>query len=101
MPGRCRRAQRRRGRAVPARERGIALVCLTGLSRRPGKMYSFGNEEADSLERLFGFFCECVRRGHWELAQACVPQLSRWHGDGPAKVEAILQALVACPMAVR
>ncbi|NXA81866.1 ZFY26 protein, partial [Thryothorus ludovicianus] len=65
------------------------------------KMHSFGNEEADSLERLFAFFCECVRRGHWELAQACVPQLSQWHGDGPAKVEAILQALVACPAGVR
>ncbi|NXB02837.1 ZFY26 protein, partial [Cnemophilus loriae] len=65
------------------------------------KMHSFGNEEADSLERLFGFFCECVRRGHWELAQACVPQLSQWHGDGPGKVEAILQALVACPVGVR
>ncbi|NWT83698.1 ZFY26 protein, partial [Lanius ludovicianus] len=65
------------------------------------KMHSFGNEEADSLERLFAFFCECVRRGHWELAQACVPQLSQWHGDGPGKVEAILQALVACPMGVR
>ncbi|NWT19698.1 ZFY26 protein, partial [Vireo altiloquus] len=62
------------------------------------KMHSFGNEEADSLERLFEFFCECVRRGHWELAQACVPQLSQWHGDGPEKVEAILQALVACPV---
>ncbi|XP_058715017.1 zinc finger FYVE domain-containing protein 26 isoform X4 [Poecile atricapillus] len=72
-----------------------------GASPRPGKMYSFGNEEADSLERLFGFFCECVRRGHWELAQACVPQLSQWHGDGPGKVEAILQALVACPVGVR
>ncbi|NWS25705.1 ZFY26 protein, partial [Polioptila caerulea] len=65
------------------------------------KMHSLGNEEADSLERLFGFFCECVRRGHWELAQACVPQLSQWHGDGPGKVEAILQALVACPVGVR
>ncbi|KAM6133864.1 LOW QUALITY PROTEIN: zinc finger FYVE domain-containing protein 26 [Phoenicopterus ruber ruber] len=64
-------------------------------------MHSFGNEEADSLERLFGFFCECVRHGDWELAQACVPQLSQWHGDGAEKVEAILQALVACPMGVR
>ncbi|XP_033371154.1 zinc finger FYVE domain-containing protein 26 isoform X6 [Parus major] len=72
-----------------------------GASPRPGKMHSFGNEEADSLERLFGFFCECVRRGHWELAQACVPQLSQWHGDGPGKVEAILRALVACPVGVR
>ncbi|NXK59782.1 ZFY26 protein, partial [Sylvietta virens] len=65
------------------------------------KMHSFGNEEADSLERLFEFFCECVRRGHWELAQACVPQLSQWHGDGRGKVEAILQALVTCPVGVR
>lgn len=68
---------------------------------RPGKMHSFGNEEAVSQEQLFGFFCECVRHGDWELAQACVPQLSQWHGDGPKKVEAILQALVACPMGVR
>uniref|UniRef100_A0A8C9EIQ0 Zinc finger FYVE domain-containing protein 26 n=1 Tax=Pavo cristatus TaxID=9049 RepID=A0A8C9EIQ0_PAVCR len=45
-------------------------------------MHPFGKEEAASLERLFGFFCECVRSGHWELAQACVPQLSRWCGDG-------------------
>ncbi|NXT46984.1 ZFY26 protein, partial [Pluvianellus socialis] len=65
------------------------------------KMHSFGNEEAASLERLFGFFCECVQHGDWELAQACVPQLSQWHGDGPEKVEAILQALVACPVGVR
>ncbi|KFP12105.1 Zinc finger FYVE domain-containing protein 26, partial [Egretta garzetta] len=65
------------------------------------KMHAFGNEEAVSLEQLFGFFCECVRHGDWELAQACVPQLSQWHGEGPEKVEAILQALVACPVVVR
>lgn len=64
-------------------------------------MHPFGKEEAASLEWLFGFFCECVRSGHWELAQACVPQLGRWQGDGPGKVEAILEALVACPQAVR
>ncbi|XP_071600514.1 zinc finger FYVE domain-containing protein 26 isoform X3 [Heliangelus exortis] len=64
-------------------------------------MHSFGNEEAVSLERLFGFFCECVRHGDWELAQACVPQLSQGHGEGPEKVEAILQALVACPVGIR
>ncbi|XP_054017590.1 zinc finger FYVE domain-containing protein 26 [Dryobates pubescens] len=64
-------------------------------------MHSFGNEEEVSLERLFGFFCECVRHGDWELAQACLPQLSQWHGDGPKKVEAILQALVVCPVGVR
>uniref|UniRef100_A0A8C3JLK4 Zinc finger FYVE domain-containing protein 26 n=1 Tax=Calidris pygmaea TaxID=425635 RepID=A0A8C3JLK4_9CHAR len=64
-------------------------------------MHSFGDEEAASLEQLFGFFCESVRHGDWELAQACVPQLSQWYGDGPEKVEAILQALVACPVVVR
>ncbi|KFW94120.1 Zinc finger FYVE domain-containing protein 26, partial [Phalacrocorax carbo] len=65
------------------------------------KMHAFGNEEAVSLEQLFGFFCECVQHGDWELAQACVSQLSQLHGDGPEKVEAILQALVACPVGVR
>ncbi|NXI66591.1 ZFY26 protein, partial [Anseranas semipalmata] len=65
------------------------------------KMHPFGDEEAASLERLFGFFCECVQHGDWELAQACVPQLCQWRGDGPEKVEAILQALVACPAGVR
>ncbi|NXL88181.1 ZFY26 protein, partial [Alectura lathami] len=65
------------------------------------KMHPFGDEEAASLERLFGFFCECVRRGDWELAQACVPQLHQRPGDGPEKVEAILRALVACPAGLR
>ncbi|OXB67018.1 hypothetical protein ASZ78_010278 [Callipepla squamata] len=64
-------------------------------------MHPFGEEEAASLQRLFGFFCECVRSGRWELARACVPQLGRWRGDGPGKVEAILRALVACPAALR
>ncbi|XP_064514413.1 zinc finger FYVE domain-containing protein 26 isoform X4 [Pseudopipra pipra] len=101
VPGPCSRTQRRRGgRACPYRERGIACACVTP-APRPGKMHSFGSEEAVSLERLFGFFCECVRHGYWELAQACVPQLSQGHGDGPGKVEAILQALVACPVGVR
>ncbi|NWS76938.1 ZFY26 protein, partial [Crotophaga sulcirostris] len=61
-------------------------------------MHAFGKERAASLERLFGFFCECVRHGDWELAQACVPQLSRVR---PEKVEAILRALVACPVGAR
>ncbi|NXO03434.1 ZFY26 protein, partial [Rhinopomastus cyanomelas] len=65
------------------------------------EMHPFGREQAVALERLFGFFCDCIRRGDWELAQACVPQLSRGHGAGPEKVEAILQALVACPGRVR
>ncbi|XP_025940334.1 zinc finger FYVE domain-containing protein 26 isoform X2 [Apteryx rowi] len=64
-------------------------------------MHPFGSEEAASLERLLGLFRECVRRGRWELAQACVPQLRQGPGGGPEKVEAALQALVACPAAVR
>uniref|UniRef100_A0A8C3SC98 Zinc finger FYVE domain-containing protein 26 n=1 Tax=Chelydra serpentina TaxID=8475 RepID=A0A8C3SC98_CHESE len=44
-------------------------------------MHPFGNEEAASLEHLFWFFCECVQRGDWELAQACIPQLHQWQGD--------------------
>ncbi|NWX22732.1 ZFY26 protein, partial [Aegotheles bennettii] len=65
------------------------------------KMHAFGQEEAASLERLLAFFCECVRRGDWELAQACVPQLSRGRGGSPERVEAILQALVASPGGLR
>ncbi|NWR70958.1 ZFY26 protein, partial [Centropus unirufus] len=63
------------------------------------KMHAFGNEEAASLERLLGFFCECVRHGDWALAQACVPQLSR--GAGPGRVEGVLRALAASPAAGR
>ncbi|XP_069714291.1 zinc finger FYVE domain-containing protein 26 isoform X2 [Phaenicophaeus curvirostris] len=62
-------------------------------------MHAFGSEEAASLERLLGFFCECLRHGDWELAQACVPRLGQ--GRGPDTVEAVLQALVACPAAAR
>ncbi|XP_068802326.1 zinc finger FYVE domain-containing protein 26 isoform X3 [Struthio camelus] len=64
-------------------------------------MHPFGKEEAASLERLFEFFRECVRHGHWELAQACVPQLRQGPGGGPEMVEAVLQALVACPVGAR
>ncbi|XP_050190964.1 zinc finger FYVE domain-containing protein 26 isoform X4 [Myiozetetes cayanensis] len=102
VPAPCSKAQCRAvepsaaGAAAPCPDRERACV-----TPRPGKMHSFGSEEAVSVERLFGFFCECVRHGHWELAQACVPQLSQGRGDGPGKVEAILQALVACPVGVR
>ncbi|XP_025020021.1 zinc finger FYVE domain-containing protein 26 isoform X1 [Python bivittatus] len=64
-------------------------------------MYPFGKEEAASLERLFWFFSECVQRGDWELAQACVPQLHQWQGDGSEKVERILHALIICPSRLR
>ncbi|XP_007940502.1 zinc finger FYVE domain-containing protein 26 [Orycteropus afer afer] len=63
--------------------------------------HPFGKEEAFSQKQLFGFFCECLRRGEWELAQACVPQLHEGQGDVPKRVEDILQALVVCPDSLR
>uniref|UniRef100_A0A673THN2 Zinc finger FYVE domain-containing protein 26 n=1 Tax=Suricata suricatta TaxID=37032 RepID=A0A673THN2_SURSU len=63
--------------------------------------HPFGKEETASQKQLFGFFCECLRRGEWELAQACVPQLHEAQGDIPKKVEEILQALVVCPDQLR
>lgn len=63
--------------------------------------HPFGKEETASQKQLFGFFCECLRRGEWELAQACVPQLHEAQGDIPKKVEHILQALVVCPDQLR
>lgn len=63
--------------------------------------HPFGKEEAASQKQLFGFFCECLRRGEWELARACVPQLHEGPGDLPKRVEDILQALVVCPNLLR
>jgi zinc finger FYVE domain-containing protein 26 len=63
--------------------------------------YPFGKEETDTEKQLFGFFCECLRKGEWELAQACVHQLHEGQGDIPKKVEDILQALVLCPDLLR
>ncbi|KAF4017590.1 hypothetical protein G4228_008794 [Cervus hanglu yarkandensis] len=63
--------------------------------------HPFGKEEAASQKQLLGFFCECLRRGDWELAKACVPQLHEAQGDIPKKVEDILWALVLCPNQLR
>ncbi|XP_032882801.1 zinc finger FYVE domain-containing protein 26 isoform X3 [Amblyraja radiata] len=63
---------------------------------RTMEMHPFGREEEDSLERLFVFFREHLRQGHWALAQACMPQLKQWKG-GAEQVKEILQAIVACP----
>ena len=67
-----------------------------------GKMHHpFGKEEAASQKQLLGFFCECLQRGDWELAKACVPQLHEAQGDIPKKVEDILRVLVLCPNQLR
>ncbi|KAM4852859.1 zinc finger FYVE domain-containing protein 26 [Thomomys bottae] len=63
--------------------------------------FPFGNEDSATQKQLFEFFCACLRRGEWELAQACVHQLHEGQGDIPKKVEDILQALVQCPDLLR
>ncbi|MEE6492067.1 hypothetical protein FKM82_016465 [Ascaphus truei] len=57
--------------------------------------HPFGEEEQASLRRLHSFFCRCLRRGHWELARACLPQLHQ--GPEAEEVGEILRALVTCP----
>ncbi|XP_066550908.1 zinc finger FYVE domain-containing protein 26 isoform X2 [Amia ocellicauda] len=64
-------------------------------------MHPFGKEAETSLEKLFEFFSGCLRRGEWELAQACIPQLKEWQGGGAQKVEEILRAIIACPYLLR
>ncbi|XP_072341205.1 zinc finger FYVE domain-containing protein 26 isoform X2 [Scyliorhinus torazame] len=64
-------------------------------------LHPFGREEDDSLEKLFVFFCEQLRQGHWALAQACMPQLRQWQGGGAEQVKDILQAIVVCPYKLR
>ncbi|XP_038621532.1 zinc finger FYVE domain-containing protein 26 isoform X1 [Tachyglossus aculeatus] len=63
-------------------------------------MHPFGRESAAAQDQLFGFFRGCLRRGEWELARACLPQL-RAPTTEPDRLEAILRALVACPTRLR
>ncbi|XP_069494828.1 zinc finger FYVE domain-containing protein 26 isoform X2 [Ambystoma mexicanum] len=65
------------------------------------RLHPFGREEEASLQSLFLFFCQCLQRGEWELAQACIPQLHHWKGTGTKQVEDILRAIVACPYMLR
>ncbi|XP_069805654.1 zinc finger FYVE domain-containing protein 26-like [Dendropsophus ebraccatus] len=66
------------------------------MSRSPP---SFGEEEEEaasaSFSRLREFFGRCLRKGHWELARACLAQLSR--GPDAGEVEEILGGLVRAP----
>ncbi|XP_041069724.1 zinc finger FYVE domain-containing protein 26 isoform X2 [Carcharodon carcharias] len=68
---------------------------------KAANIHPFGREEDDSLERLFMFFCEHLRQGHWALAQACMPQLRQWQSGGAEQVKEILQAIVVCPYKLR
>ncbi|KAG5857870.1 hypothetical protein ANANG_G00023980 [Anguilla anguilla] len=64
-------------------------------------MHPFGREEESSLQQLFGFFTQCARRGEWELARACVPQLREAAGGPSERLQDILRALVTCPYPLR
>ncbi|XP_029454718.1 zinc finger FYVE domain-containing protein 26 isoform X2 [Rhinatrema bivittatum] len=64
-------------------------------------MHPFGEEEEASMRCLFKFFCECLERGDWVLARACIPQLHHWSGDGAQQVEDLLRAMVAVPSMLR
>lgn len=64
-------------------------------------MHPFGREEESSLQQLFGFFTQCARRGEWELARACVPQLREAADGSSERLQGILRALVTCPYPLR
>lgn len=64
-------------------------------------MHPFGREEESSLQQLFGFFTLCARRGEWELAGACVPQLVDAADGSSQRLQDILKALVTCPYLLR
>lgn len=60
-------------------------------------MHPFGHEEQSSVQDLFVFFTQCLCHGEWELAAACVPQLSQAAGDVPQHPDDIITALIAQP----
>ncbi|XP_073408366.1 zinc finger FYVE domain-containing protein 26 isoform X2 [Dendrobates tinctorius] len=66
------------------------------MSRLPQSPFGKEEEEEEAaLDRLREFFCHCLRTGRWELARACLPQLSR--GPDAGEVEDILRGLVRAP----
>lgn len=61
-------------------------------------MHSFGREEESSVQDLFVFFTQCLRHSEWELAAACVRQLSQAAGDYvPRHPDDIIAAIIAHP----
>lgn len=60
-------------------------------------MHPFGHEEESSVQALFVFFTQCLRHGEWELAAACVRQLSQAAGNVPLHPDDIIVALIAQP----
>ncbi|XP_053330855.1 zinc finger FYVE domain-containing protein 26 [Spea bombifrons] len=57
--------------------------------------HAVGLDDATSLRGLYEFFRRCLRRGHWQLALACLPQLCQ--SPKAAEAEEIVRALVTVP----
>ncbi|XP_026134074.1 zinc finger FYVE domain-containing protein 26-like [Carassius auratus] len=64
-------------------------------------MHPFGREEESSRRELFSFFRRCLRSGEWELAAACVGQLSDARGDDGHSPHDIVKAIVTHPYPLR
>lgn len=60
-------------------------------------MHPFGHEEQSSLQDLFVFFTQCLHHGEWELAAACVSQLSQAAGDVPQCPDDIITSIITQP----
>ncbi|KAG7334503.1 hypothetical protein KOW79_002910 [Hemibagrus wyckioides] len=60
-------------------------------------MHPFGREKENSVQDLFVFFTQCLWHGEWELAAACVQQLSQAEGEVPQSPADIISAIIAQP----
>ncbi|XP_040188463.1 zinc finger FYVE domain-containing protein 26 isoform X1 [Rana temporaria] len=57
--------------------------------------HSFGEEEVASMRSMRKILYLCLRRGHWELARACLPALHRSPKAG--EIEDVVRSLVTAP----
>ncbi|RVE57573.1 hypothetical protein OJAV_G00217500 [Oryzias javanicus] len=64
-------------------------------------MHPFGCEAETSLQDLFQFFQRALRRGEWELASACVPQLLASSGGLSERLKDIIKAVICHPHSLR
>ncbi|KAM8921326.1 LOW QUALITY PROTEIN: zinc finger FYVE domain-containing protein 26 [Pelodytes ibericus] len=57
--------------------------------------YPLGLDDVTSVRKLYCFFRRCLRRGHWQLALSCLPQL--YQGPQAAETEEMVTGLVTAP----
>lgn len=80
--------------------RCVAAIVWINTDTHLGKraaMHPFGREEQSSVQDLFVFFTQCLQHGEWELAAACVRQLSQATGDVAQHPDDVIAALIAQP----